>query len=141
TTRERVILQTDSTTCMTCHGMINPLGFPLEKFDAVGRFREKDRGKTINDKGSYQTRKGDEKTFEGAKDLATFLAQSPETHAAFAEQFFHHLVQQSINAYGRDTQQNLTKDFTAHNFHIRKLAVTIMKESALTGRKTEVAKK
>lgn len=140
TTRERVILQTESTTCMTCHGMINPLGFPLEKFDAVGRYREKDRNKPINDKGNYQTRAGDEKSFNGARELAEFLAQSPETHAAFAEQFFHHLVQQSINAYGSDTEEKLTQEFTAHNFHIRKLAVTIMKESALTGRKTEVAK-
>lgn len=140
TTRERVILQTDSTTCMTCHGMINPLGFPLEKFDAVGRFREKDREKPINDTGGYQTRQGEEKSFKGARELAEFLAHSPETHAAFAEQFFHHLVQQSINAYGSDTEEQLTQEFTSNNFHIRKLAVTIMKESALTGRKSEIAK-
>ena len=28
-------------TCANCHTRIDPLGFPLEKFDSVGRFREK----------------------------------------------------------------------------------------------------
>ncbi len=100
TTRERVALQTNSKTCMTCHAMINPLGFSMEKFDAVGRYREKDREKPIDDTGSYQTRAGSEKTFHGPRELAEFIANSEEAHAAFAEQFFHHLVQQSIGAYG-----------------------------------------
>ena len=39
TTRERVTLQTKSTTCQTCHAMINPLGFALEEYDAIGRLR------------------------------------------------------------------------------------------------------
>ena len=39
TTRQRVTLQTNSTSCMNCHGIINPLGFTLEHFDAVGRYR------------------------------------------------------------------------------------------------------
>lgn len=140
TTRERVVLQTSSASCMTCHDMINPLGFPFERFDAVGRYREKDQGKPINDVGSYHTRSGEEKTFHGTKELAAFLAQSEESHSAFAEQFFHHLVQQSIGAYGPNVQNDLTKQFAADKFHIRKLAVRIMAESALIGRETELAK-
>jgi hypothetical protein len=139
TTRERVILQTNAAACMTCHNMINPLGFPFEKFDAVGRYREQDRDKPINDAGSYHTREGQEQKFQGARELAEFLANSEEAHSAFAEQFFHHLVQQSIGAYGGKTGQSLTNKFTADKFHIRKLAVNIMAESALIGRETELA--
>jgi hypothetical protein len=139
-TRERVILQTNAAACMTCHTMINPLGFPFEHFDAVGRYRDKDQGKPIDAVGSYHTRKGEEKTFQGARQLAEFLANSEETHSAFAEQFFHHLVQQSLAAYGPNVQTDLTKKFTADKFHIRKLAVNIMTESALIGRETELAK-
>ena len=43
TTRERVSLQTSPKSCQMCHGMINPLGFTLEHFDAVGRFRKERR--------------------------------------------------------------------------------------------------
>lgn len=40
TTRERVTIQTSPTGCTNCHGLINSLGFALENFDAVGRYRE-----------------------------------------------------------------------------------------------------
>src|SRR5439155_21611092 len=39
TTRERVALQTKPQQCQSCHEVINPLGFTLENFDAVGRYR------------------------------------------------------------------------------------------------------
>ena len=55
---ERVILQTKSDNCMMCHGIINPLGFTLEHFDAVGRYREKDNGKAVDASGEYKTRDG-----------------------------------------------------------------------------------
>jgi hypothetical protein len=131
TTRERVILQTKPATCMTCHAVINPLGFPLENFDAVGRFREKDRGKPVDTKGGYQTRAGKTAPVTGPRELAAFLADSPEAHAAFVEQMFEFLVQQSPRAYGPDTVQRLRKSFVANRFHVRKLAVEILTISAL----------
>ena len=103
TTRERVILQTKPTSCMTCHGVINPLGFTLENFDAVGRFRSREKDKPVDSAGSYQTREGKTVKVHGARELATFLANSPEAQAAFAEQLFHHLVQQPVRAYGLNT--------------------------------------
>jgi hypothetical protein len=113
TTRERVELQTKGTNCQSCHAIINPLGFSLEQFDAVGKFRETDHSQPINASGSYQTRSGERKSFAGAKELANFLANSPEAHTAFTEQMFHHLVQQSIRAYGANRGTELTKYFTA----------------------------
>lgn len=134
TTRERVALQTKPTACMSCHAVINPLGFTLEHFDAVGRFREKDNAKPINAVGSYQTRSGRTVTFKGVKDLAEFLAESDEVHDAFVEQLFHHLVQQSIRAYGPRTLAELRQKFADSDYHMRKLAVEVIATSALTSR-------
>jgi Protein of unknown function (DUF1592)/Protein of unknown function (DUF1588)/PA14 domain/Protein of unknown function (DUF1595)/Cytochrome C oxidase, cbb3-type, subunit III len=134
TTRERVILQTKPGTCMSCHGIINPLGFSLEHFDAAGRFREQDNSKPVDARGSYQTRDGKTIRIDGARDLGTFLASNPEAHAAFAEQLFHHLVQQPLRAYGDNTLVELTRSFTANRFHIRKLAVEIMVKTAFQPR-------
>ena len=39
TTRQRIALQTSPAACIGCHGVMNPLGFTLENFDAVGRYR------------------------------------------------------------------------------------------------------
>lgn len=136
TTRERVTLQTKPANCMTCHGIINPLGFALEHFDAVGRYRERDHGKPINDTGSYHTRAGETVTVCGARALAQFLAGSEEAHAAFAEQLFHHLVQQPVRAYGPATLDHLRQSFAAHDFNIRELAKEVMVVSALVGRDT-----
>jgi cytochrome c553 len=125
TTRERVALQTKPAACVSCHGVINPLGFTLESFDAVGRYRDKENGKSIDVTGSYQTRAGDTVTFKGIRDLAKFLAGSDEVQAAFAEQMFHHLVKQPVRAFGANKQAELTKAFKDGNFSIKKLAVEI----------------
>jgi cytochrome c553 len=47
TTRERVAMQTKPDACMSCHDLINPLGFTLEHFDAIGRFRQAENGRWI----------------------------------------------------------------------------------------------
>lgn len=134
TTRERVVLQTSPTNCMTCHGMINPLGFTLENFDATGRYRKVEKSRPVDATGLYQTKTGESVKFEGARDLAAFLANSEETHNAFVEQLFHHMVQQPVRAFGPDTVSNLGRSFEANQFHIRKLLVEIAAASALTPR-------
>jgi hypothetical protein len=134
TTRERVTLQTKPNQCMTCHAVINPLGFTLEHFDAVGRFREQDRGRPVNALGGYQTRSGRNVTLKNARELATFLARSEEVQAAFVEQMFHYLVQQPVRAYGPRTLDGLRQKFAAEGYNIRKLAVEVMAVSAFASR-------
>jgi hypothetical protein len=125
TTRERVELQTKPAACQTCHNVINPLGFTLERFDAVGRLRDKDNNKPIVSLGNYQTRKGETKEFNGARELAAFLTQSEEVHSAFAEQLFHDVVKQPMLAYGPKTKEELRNYFVKEGYNIRKLMVEI----------------
>jgi cytochrome c553 len=134
TTRERVALQTRPQACQTCHAVINPLGFTLEQFDAVGRFRDKENGRAIDATGTYQTRTGQLVKFTGVRGLATFLAESEEVHESFVEQVFHALVKQPVRAYGPGTLGELRQAFAGHGYSIRKLMVEIMAVSALTGR-------
>ena len=132
TTRERVALQTKPESCMACHRLINPLGFTLEHFDAVGRYRKDEQGKEVDTSGSYRTRTGELATFAGVRELAKYLAESEETHAAFVQQLFHNIVKQPVRAYGTETQTNLKKSFVSGEFSIRKLMVEIIATSALT---------
>ena len=112
--------------------MINPLGFTFEHFDAVGRFRKEENGKPVVSTGSYRTRGGETVEFNGVRDLANFLADSQETHAAFVEQLFHALIKQPIRAYGSSTKESLRQAFAAEKFNIRRLMVEIIATSALT---------
>ena len=72
-------------------------------------------------------------TFNGVRELATFLAGSDETHDAFVEQLFHHMVKQPIRAYGPETLADLRRSFVEDGYNIRKLMVEIVAESALDG--------
>jgi hypothetical protein len=140
-TRQRVSLQTRPESCSTCHAMINPLGFSLEHFDAVGRFREKENNKPIDAVGTYRTRSGESVRFDGARQLAAFLADSPEVHEAFVEQLFHHSVQQPILAFGINTPDELTKAFGEQEFSIQKLLVSIAVHAASHENETQTQAK
>ena len=133
-TRERVVLQTQATSCMTCHEIINPLGFTLEHFDAVGRYRELDHGKPVDAGGVYLSRAGEKVAINGARELSQFLAANDEAQVAFVEQLFHHLVGQSVQAYGPATLDDLRRSFVDQNFNVRKLVVDVMVASALVRR-------
>jgi hypothetical protein len=139
TTRERVTLQTKAGECMTCHQIINPLGFALEQFDAIGRLREEDRGKPIDATATYESPAGESVRLTGARELAEYLADSDECHAAFVEQLFHHLVQQPVAAYGPETLDRLVRRFGEADYNIRRLAVEIMVATALSGRETRLS--
>ena len=134
-TRERVALQTSSVACQTCHTMINPLGFALEEFDPIGRYRTAeirgDMQKPIDASGSYLPREGPQATFRGARELAATIATSRDAQEAFVQQLFHALVKQPMRAWGPDTLETLRKQFVANNCDIRRLLVDIMTVAAL----------
>ncbi|HVS37502.1 MAG TPA: DUF1592 domain-containing protein, partial [Gemmataceae bacterium] len=134
TTRERVVLQTKGESCQSCHGVINPLGFTLEHFDAVGRYRDQDNGKPIDATGSYKTRGGETVKFDGATSLAEYLAGSEEVQTAFVEQLFRHLAKQPVQAYGSRQSAELREAFAKNGFSIKKLLVEEATAAALTGR-------
>jgi mono/diheme cytochrome c family protein len=123
TTRERVAMQTKPAMCNSCHSMINPLGFPLERFDAIGRVREVENGKKLDTTGSYVTRTGKTIKFTDAPDLARFLATNDETETAFVEKLFLNFIKQSPAAYGPNTLSDLKSSFEKSQYSIRKLMV------------------
>ncbi len=131
TTRQRVELQTKGASCQTCHAVINPLGFTLEQFDALGRHRTEQFGKPIPPGGQYLTKAGAKETFGDAKVLGRFLAGSPEAQESFVQQLFHHLVQQPVRAYGPNRLAELRQRFAANRYNIRKLAAEIAVAAAL----------
>lgn len=121
TTRERVTLQTKSTQCMACHRVINPLGFSLENFDAVGRFRTRDRDKPVDVTATLLI-DGQEVTLRGSRDLAQFILTNERAQTAFCTQMFQYLVGQPIRAYGDDVPERLRSTFVHSDFNMRRLA-------------------
>ena len=128
TMREKVASMTASQECMGCHMTINPLGFSLEHFDGIGRWREQDKGKPVDAKGTFKTESGEMINLDSARDVAEFAANAPSAHRAFIETLFHHLVKQPLRAYGAEEMESLREGFEKSGFQIPEL----IKQIALT---------
>lgn len=139
--REKVAELTRPQACQGCHSVINPLGFSLEHYDAVGRFRTSEGNKAIDATSDYTTDDGKVVTFKGARDVAEFAIGSEHAQNAFVEQLFHQIVKQPLLAYGPDVQDKLRREFIASGYNIQKLLVKIATLSALNGTAKQPSRK
>jgi hypothetical protein len=125
TMREKVTQITNKAACMGCHVTINPLGFALENFDAVGRFRTTDANKPINPVSDYVTSDGETVHLTGPRDLAQHTAENEDARRGFVRQMFHYMVKQPTLAFGGETLERLDGEFVANNTNMRKLLTDI----------------
>lgn len=125
TTRQRVELQTSPDSCQTCHAKINPLGFSLENFDAVGHYRIMEGSRPIDAAGGYTSSSDEQVHFSSARELGDYVADSLDAQSAFVERVFQYFVKQPIAAYGTDRLEELTEQFRDSNYNIRELLIEI----------------
>ena len=87
--REKVTQLTRSDNCQGCHAVINPLGFSLEHFDAVGRYRTEDTGRAIDAASDYADDEHASVRLAGARDVAEFAIASERANRYGAEAQMH----------------------------------------------------
>ena len=133
TMREKVAQLTGSQACQSCHSVINPLGFSLEHYDAVGRFRTRENDRAIDAVSEYTTDEGQTIRLAGARDVAEFAVGSEQAQNGFIEQLFHQVAKQPMLAYGSDVMDHLRQSFVASQFNLQKLLAEIVTLSARYG--------
>ncbi len=138
TTRQRVSLQTKPEFCNNCHGIINPLGFTLERFDAIGRLRDTDNGKPVDASGAYRDRAGAVVKFSTALDLSRYLAESDDARSAFVEKLFLNVAKQPPLAYSPRKLSELEQSFAKNQYSIRSLLVDMVVATTVPSRTTSV---
>lgn len=74
TLRERLERHREKAACSSCHSRIDPLGFGLENYDVLGRWRETEAGKPVDAKGTLP----DGRTFTGPEELKKVLLERKE---------------------------------------------------------------
>ena len=131
--REKVTLVTKDTACMGCHDTINSLGFNLEHYDALGRWRNKENEKPVNATSEYETAEGKKIRLQGARDLAEFAVRNEDAQKAFVRRFFHYLVKQPVDAYGKDALEKLHRHFKKSQFNVKHLLIEILWVSSIQG--------
>ncbi|WP_367872029.1 DUF1592 domain-containing protein [Luteolibacter sp. Populi] len=131
--REKVAEMTRNANCMTCHETINPLGFSLENFDAVGRFRTTEKDRPIDPVVDYLTQDGELLKLHGPRDLATHAVNSESARRGFIRLLLQYELKQNPAAYGLDTLVKLDTVFNASGQNVRQLLVEMNRLAALHG--------
>ncbi len=132
TMREKITQLTKDSNCQSCHSVINPLGFALEHYDALGRWRTAERNqRPVDSKSVYTTENGETLEVDSARDIAELALSSESAHRAFVVQMFQHVTKQNPPAYGPSVTEELRDQFASDNFNVQKLIVRMAVLSAM----------
>ena len=94
TNRESLSLRTANPPCSACHLVMNPIGFGLEVFDAIGAYRTMDHGKLIDASGQLP----DGQTFADTEGLLQLLKQDPRFPACMTEKMLTYALGRGLDA-------------------------------------------
>lgn len=100
TTRQRFLAHQTEASCKGCHRLLDGIGFALENFDGLGRWRDTDNGKPVDASGDLQDTDVDG-TFTGPVALMDKVVQSDQVKRCLSDHWM-------TFAYGRgfDEQQD-----------------------------------
>jgi hypothetical protein len=99
TLRQRLEKHRDDPNCSSCHALMDPIGFGLENFDAVGRWRDEERGLPIDSSDKLVTGQ----KFSGAEELRNIIATDYRTtfHRAVATKMLTYALGRGLEWYDR----------------------------------------
>jgi mono/diheme cytochrome c family protein len=123
TMREKVTEMTKNESCMGCHATINPLGFSLENYDAIGRWRTKENDKPIDPVGDFSTEEGATIHLPARAIWCSSRRRIPAVIAPSSTTSSTIQVKQAVETYGPDTLETLRQSFASSGFNIRQLLV------------------
>jgi hypothetical protein len=109
------------TTCEGCHALMDPLGLPLENFDAIGAYRETEHGKPIDATGNL-----DGADFNGPVELGQLLSNNELVASCLVRNLYRYATG-VVEAPGQETViRQLTNQFQSEGRDLRKLMVTLV---------------
>lgn len=132
TNRERIESITGPDSCAaSCHtSIINPPGFALENYDAIGRWRDTDNGYPVDATGTYAFPDGREITFSNAIELSQQLAESPELHACYTRQMLEYLYGRDLGEGDRALAEQLAGQSLDENLTVRDIVTRVVTSGA-----------
>ena len=98
TIRDRLTRHRRDPACATCHKIIDPMGFAVEVFDPIGRFRHTEKGLPIDSSGQLANGKTFD-DFESWKSL--MMAEKSQFRRGFIEKLMAYALGRSLHAFDR----------------------------------------
>jgi hypothetical protein len=138
TNRELFEARTGVVACQGCHKSINGIGYGLEAFDSIGRFRTTDNGFPVDASGELVFTINTDGPYNGAVELSQKLASSEQVERCAVTNMYRY-------AMARDTKQNdsckldaLSTAMQRSGGDIRELIVSIATSHEFTHRKVSL---
>jgi hypothetical protein len=129
TVRERLAEHRDKASCNACHGIMDPIGFSLENFDAVGRWRtvEMFAGTPIDPTGNLP----DGTKLASPNDLRAALLRNPEQFVqTFTEKLMTYGLGRRLEYYDMPTVRKIVRSAAPGNYRFSSLVMGIVSSDA-----------
>jgi mono/diheme cytochrome c family protein len=125
TVREIMEKHRANPTCNNCHGVMDPLGFSLENFDALGAWRAKDvfAGTAIDASGKLV----DGTAVTGPSDLRQALLKHPEQFVqTMTEKMMTYALGRAVEYYDMPTIRKIVRDAAKDNYRFSSIVLGIV---------------
>jgi len=127
TMREAMTAHRANPACAGCHARMDPIGFAMENFDAVGKWRQRDNGNLIDVSGVLP----DGTTFEGMAGLKRELLRHPEQFVgAAAENLLMYALGRNVQYYDEPAIRQIVKAAREKQYSFRTLVEEVVKTPA-----------
>jgi hypothetical protein len=132
--RERLAQHRANPSCASCHRLIDPVGFSLEQYDAVGRWRTTEEGKPIDAEGGLP----DGSEFEGVAGLERALLKRPEWFVrTLTEKLFTFALGRAPEEYDAPAIRKIIRDARAQDYRFSSLVVGLVSSTPFQMRKAQ----
>ena len=130
--REQLEAHRKNPTCASCHRRMDPLGFGLENFDAVGAWRTMDGKFPVDASGTLP----DGRTFTGPEELRKILKADREAFArALTSKLLTYGLGRGLERYDAKTVKLIASRLPAYNYRFSGLILEIVKSMPFQARR------
>jgi len=122
--REQLEQHRANPTCASCHSRMDPLGFGLENFDAIGAWRVRDGKFAIDAAGTLP----DGRSFKGPRELKAILRADRDSFAeGLTEKLLTYALGRGLERYDRPTVKQIAKQLAADDYRFSTLVLEIVR--------------
>jgi mono/diheme cytochrome c family protein len=133
TLRELMAKHRSNAVCAGCHRVIDPVGFALEQFDAIGKFREVDRSYTRIDPAGTMP---DGTAFANLADFRRLVISHPAPFLrTFTEKMMVYALGRPYEAYDAPAVRKIVREAAASHYKFTDIVVGVVKSAPFQMRK------
>jgi hypothetical protein len=134
--RQQMEQHRSNAVCASCHARMDPIGFSLENFDAIGRWRTQDGKFPIDASGSFP----DGKTFHGPDELKTILMENRDAFTqSITEKMMIYALGRGLEPYDRQSVKAVAARVEKNGYKVSSLILGIVESLPFQDRKGDRA--